>query len=243
MSLSFTDKLEIFRRQPNAWVGLIFGFGGIIFVAVFLPNTDLHNYRFQQTQLLLVDGKVITTEETNCLDGDMPIMAIYYRYRAGGQNVVGSSYSSTLSVKAHDKVLVEYVAEHPCYSRIKDTINAPFPLWVLLFLVAFIALGASLVVKGFAQTKLLIGIVTDASVVTSKRDWMRSQEKSDYTVYEWQYSYQYNANAYTHTFESNSPEGFGTTEEILVQCSAPDNAVLAVNLPRFVREKLGIRSV
>jgi hypothetical protein len=243
MSLSFTDKLGIFIRQPYSWSGLIFGLGGIILVAVFLPNTDIYSYRFQQTPPLIAEGNVIITEETDCSDGETPISVIYYRYRAGNQTLVGSSYSSTLSAKPHNKVLVEYVAEYPYYSRIKGTTNAPFSLWVLLFLSAFIALGFSSVIKGFAQTKQLVAIVTDALVAKANREQMRSYDKSDYTVYQWYYHYQYAATDYTHVFESDSPEGFGATEEILVQRNTPSNAVLMVNLPRFVRERLGSCSV
>lgn len=221
----------------------MFGVVGMILVGTFLPNTDLNSYRFLQAELLFADGYVVGIEETNCLDGDTPINAIYYQYRVAGQSLVGSSYSSSLSVKALDKVQVEYVAEHASYSRIKDTINAPFPLWVLLLLSSSVLLGLSLVNKGIARTKQLIAIVADAFVATGTQLSMRSYENDDSTVYEWHYRYEYNSHLYTHIFESNAREGFSAEEKVLVQRGAPSNAVLARNLPRFVRDKLGIVSV
>lgn len=212
-------------------------------MATFLPNTDLHSYRFQQTELLLTYGDVISIEETNCLDNDTPINAIYYRYNAGSQAFVGNSFSSSLIVKPYDKVQVEYVAQHPFYSRIKGTINAPYPLWVLLLLSSSVIIGISLVKKGIVQTKKLVAIVSDAFVTTGNQKSMRSYEDDDSTVYEWQYSYQYNGHIYTHTFESNAKTGFDATERMLVQRNAPNNAVLASSLPRFVCEKLGITNV
>ncbi len=212
-------------------------------MAVFLPNTDLYSYRFQQTELLLTDGYVIGIEETNCLDNETPINAIYYRYRAGSKVLVGNSFSSSLLVKPNDKVQVEYVAQHPFYSRIKGTINAPYPLWVLLLLSSSVIIGISLVYKGILQTKNLVAIISDAFVTMGNKRSMRSYKNDDSTIYEWQYSYQYNGHAYTHTFESNTKSGFDAEERMLVQRNAPNNAVLVSSLPRFVSEKLGIGSV
>lgn len=242
MLLTLTDKLEIFIRVAHSWGGLIFGLGGLLLMATFLPNTDFRSYRFQQTELLLTDGYVISTDETNCLDNDTPISAIYYRYSVGSQSLLGSSFSSSLTVKPRDKVQVEYVVKSPFYSRIRGTINAPYPLWVLLLLSSSVVIGISLVRKGITRTKKIVDIVSNAFILMGNQKDMRSYENDDSTVYEWQYSYQYNGHTYTHIFESNSKKSFGANEKILIQRDEPNNAILANILPRSVRGKLGITS-
>jgi hypothetical protein len=137
-------------------------------------------------------------------------------------------------------VQVEYVAERPYYSRIKGTINAPYPWWSLLVISSLLAASAFSIKKGITWAKQIMAIVSDAFVTTSIRERMREHQEAEYKTYEWQYTYQYNNQTYTHTFESGSREEFGAKEEILVQRSAPTNAVLAINVPHFVRQKLGI---
>jgi|GEM_PF-4411107 len=240
MHLSFGDKAHILTSSFLLWAGGFFLLVGSILCCAFVPQSDFDSLRFYFEPIAVTTGYAAGSEETNCSDNEVTILALLYRFKVNNQLLYGRSYSSEIAVKPGEKVQVEYIVAQPAYSRIEGTRNAPYALWTACFVCLFPAMGAGALYKSLYHSRKTFAIIANACAVTGNYEKARTttHESDGSTFYRMVYSYEFDEQVYAHTVEANSLSQYNEKEVLVIQHSKPGKAILAKELPETIRERL-----
>jgi hypothetical protein len=120
---------------------------GMIFVWVFVGNSELNALGKFGADAGVVSGFVTGVEATSMSENDSRVQAVHYDYELGGQKLSGTSYTTRSTPPVGAEVDVEFVLGDPAMSRVLGMRTAPFSavvafVWIFpLIGVAFVAFG------------------------------------------------------------------------------------------------------
>lgn len=167
----------LFGGFVNQFGWLFFGFG-MIFVWVFVGNSDPMAYFAFRGELEKASGKIFEVVETNLSEGGnehndgTPIYRYDYRFEFDNLSFEGASYTLGKKKDVGATVTVEFPVGKPTRSRIQGMRTAAMSSWVLLVLI-FPLVGGGLAISGFLHGRhvcklLRIGEFTQGRLINKE---------------------------------------------------------------------------
>jgi hypothetical protein len=164
---------------------------GMVFVGVFVGNSELRSARAFSGELRVATGSVQNVEQTAFQENDVSVEAVRYGFDADGGSFVGTSYTTATAPAVGARVDVEFVADDPRTSRIKGMRTAPFSAAVVLVWV-FPLIGAGLVAFGLRGGRQRLRLLREGQLAYGRlvaRERTRT-EVNDRPVYRLTFEFQ-----------------------------------------------------
>lgn len=228
-------RLKILFGSVISQIGWFFFGFGMIFVLVFVGNTDFSDFYLGKGSPQ-AEGKVISVEATSSSVNKRRVYACNYEFKAkDGKIYQATSYTTGSLPNAGNLVNVEYLANKPSYSRISGMAQAAFPpfvLFVLIFPLVGLIMIVSYIPFSLQSIDLLKnGIISNGKLIFSEPTNTQINKRTVYKLtfeFEAQDGQTYQVIAKSHTPENLTDEA---QETLFYNANYPQKAVLKDNLP------------
>ncbi|MBT29873.1 MAG: hypothetical protein CMO01_09460 [Thalassobius sp.] len=234
--IPFTTRLEIlFGGLTNRIGWPIFGLG-MVFFWVFSLESDLMNIRKFSSDLKTAKGKIYKVRETGSIVNGKEVEEYSYQFWTESGLHSGTSYSRDQHYNIKNEVVVEYVDEHPEFSRIQGLRTAEYGIAVGLLPLIVPFVGFIMVYLGFKGGNHTIRLLKNGEVGYGKlvKKTATGREINDQIVYQMFFEFQAeDGEKYlveTHTHEAYRLED-EDVEVLLYNKERPTEALMFDSMP------------
>ncbi|MBN2893834.1 MAG: hypothetical protein JXL97_18335 [Bacteroidales bacterium] len=233
-------KISVLFGGVLVFIGITFTLVGIGTLIPFAMMVDFSDLKFSDKDPV-TNCEITDVRGTNSYSNDIQVFEYNYEFYAEGKKITGKSFQPG-NHEIYDPH-VQYLKDNPETSRLVGMNNGAFPVWVLLFLLIFPAVGILMLVFGMKKRILYLKILNVGKVTFGTFNRMEATGASvnDNRVYKMFFDFvaddgkAYFAVGETYQTYKLQDE---TYEPLIYNPANPNEAVMIDSLPASVRKVL-----